>query len=87
VKRTGEPGAGEPPARFDVAGAGDGFTAGFVRHSQFTAVKEFALNNSDYRSHEEQIEAILRYLDWRNRRRGISLADWVEYKRQQAIPA
>jgi len=54
---------------------------------QFTAVKEFALNNSDYRSHEEQIEAILRYLDWRNRRRGISLADWVEYKRQQAIPA
>ena len=26
--------------------------------SQFTALKEFALNNSDYRSHEEQIEAI-----------------------------
>ena len=34
VKWTGEPGAGEPPARFDVAGAGDGFTVGLVRHSQ-----------------------------------------------------
>jgi hypothetical protein len=55
--------------------------------SQFTALKEFALNNSDFRSHEEQIEAILRYLDWRNRKRGISLADWQEYKRQQARPA
>ena len=51
------------------------------------ALIKSALNNSDYRSHEEQIEAILRYLDWRNRKRGISLADWVEYKRQQAIPA
>src|SRR5262249_13998689 len=51
--------------------------------SQFTALKEFALNNSDYRSHEEQIEAILLYLDWRNRRRGISLQDWKEFKRQQ----
>jgi len=38
--------------------------------SQFTALKEFALNNSDYRSHEEQIVAILSYLDWRNRKRG-----------------
>jgi transposase len=55
--------------------------------SQFTALKEFALKNSDYRSHEEQIGAILRYLDWRNRKRGIALADWREYKRQQAIPA
>src|SRR5262249_59657641 len=30
VKRTGEPGAGEPPARFDVAGGGGGFTAGGI---------------------------------------------------------
>lgn len=55
--------------------------------SQFTALKEFALNSSDYRSHEEQIEAILRYLDWRNRKRGISLRDWKDYQRQQAVPA
>jgi hypothetical protein len=55
--------------------------------SQFTELKEFALNNSDYRSHEEQIRAILHYLDWRNRKRGISLADWRAYQRQQAIPA
>ena len=50
---------------------------------QFTALKEFALNNSDYRSHEEQILAILSYLDWRNRKRGISVQDWKEYQRQQ----
>ena len=34
VKQTGEPGAGKPPARFDVAGAGEGHTVGLVRHSQ-----------------------------------------------------
>ena len=34
VKRTGERSAGKPPAPFDVAGAGDGLTAGLVRHSQ-----------------------------------------------------
>jgi transposase len=50
---------------------------------QFTALKEFALNNSDYRSHEEQILAILSYLEWRNRKRGISVEDWKEYQRQQ----
>src|SRR5262249_18195181 len=33
-KRTGERSAGKPPAPFDVAGAGDGFTAWLVRHSQ-----------------------------------------------------
>jgi len=54
---------------------------------QFTELREFALNNSDYRTHEEQIEAILLYLDWRNGRRGISLRDWRAYKRQQAAPA
>jgi transposase len=54
---------------------------------QFTALKEFALNNSDHRSHEEQIEAILLYLDWRNGKRGISLKDWKEYKREHGQPA
>jgi len=34
VKRAGERSAGNPPAPFDVAGVGDGFTAGLVRHSQ-----------------------------------------------------
>jgi hypothetical protein len=52
-----------------------------------SSLKEFALNNSDFRSHEEQIEAILSYLDWQNRKRGISREDWEQYKRQQTIPA
>ena len=34
VKQAGEPGAGKPPARFDVAGAGTGLTVWLVRHSQ-----------------------------------------------------
>ena len=34
VKRAGERSAGNPPAPFEVAGVGDGFTAGLVRHSQ-----------------------------------------------------
>lgn len=55
--------------------------------AQFTALKEFALSNSDFRSHEEQIEAVLMYLDWRNRKRGISVQDWREYRRQQAMVA
>jgi transposase len=55
--------------------------------SQFTALKEFALNNSDFRSHEEQILAILRYLDWHNGRRGIATQDWKDYQREHARPA
>ena len=55
--------------------------------SQFSELKEFALNNSDYRSHEEQIEAILLYLDWRNRRRRIALQDWKEDKHQRTASA
>lgn len=42
--------------------------------SQFTAMKKFALENSDYRSHEQQEAAILSYLQWRNRLRPISIA-------------
>ena len=34
AKQTGERSAGKPPAPFDVAGVGDGFTAGLMRHSQ-----------------------------------------------------
>ncbi len=51
--------------------------------AEFTALKEFALRNSDFRSHEEQQEAIERYLRWRNRLRPISLQSWQEFKRQR----
>jgi hypothetical protein len=34
VKRAGERSAGNPPAPFEVAGVGDGFTAGLMRHSR-----------------------------------------------------
>jgi transposase len=43
---------------------------------QFTALKKFALENSDYRSHEEQQAAIESYLSWRNGRREIAVERW-----------
>ena len=49
--------------------------------SHFTGVKKFALDNTDYRSHEEQKEAIEQYLSWRNRKRNISLQNWKSYRR------
>jgi len=39
----------------------------------FTAMKKFALDNTDYRSHQEQQAAIQSYLRWRNRRRRIDM--------------
>jgi len=47
----------------------------------FTALRKFALDNTDYRSHEEQQAAIERYLTWRNRTREISLENWKLYRR------
>jgi len=47
----------------------------------FTALKKFALDNTDYRSHEEQQAAIESYLAWRNRTRDISLQNWKSYRR------
>ena len=44
--------------------------------SQFTAMKKFALENSDYRSHEELQSAIESYLAWRNGRREIAVERW-----------
>lgn len=41
--------------------------------SHFTAMKKFTLDNSDYRSHEEQQAAIQSYLRWRNGGRKIAL--------------
>ena len=51
--------------------------------SHFTALRKFALDNTDYRSHEEQQAAIERYLDWRNGTREISLENWKSYRRSQ----
>ena len=47
----------------------------------FTAMKKFTLDNTDYRSHEEQQAAIEQYLSWRNRQRDISIENWKSYKR------
>lgn len=47
----------------------------------FTALKNFALDNSDYRSHEDQERAIHHYLQWRNGKRDISLKVWRQHPR------
>jgi len=49
--------------------------------SHFTALRKFALDDTDYRSHEKQQEAIESYLSWRNRSRDISLEEWKSYRR------
>jgi len=49
---------------------------------QFTALKKFALENSDYQTHEEQQEAIESYLAWRNGRRSIAIESWRSHIRQ-----
>jgi len=49
----------------------------------FTALRKFALDNSDFCTHEEQQTAIEQYLAWRNGTRSISLKSWKSYKRQQ----
>jgi transposase len=49
----------------------------------FTALKKFALENTDYRSHPEQEAAIEQYLLWRNRKRNISVQDWKTYRRHK----
>ena len=50
--------------------------------SQFTAMKKFSLDNTDYRSHKEQEVAINQYLTWRNRTREISMRAWRTQKRE-----
>lgn len=49
----------------------------------FTALKKFALENSDYRTHEEQQHAIESYLSWRNRSRDLSIQSWKKHRRQR----
>lgn len=55
--------------------------------SQFTALKKFALQPSDYRSHEEQQAAIETYLSWRNRARNLSITAWKQFQRESAPAA
>ena len=47
----------------------------------FTALRKFALDNTDDQSREEQQEAIECYLSWCNRTRAISLENWKSYRR------
>jgi transposase len=49
---------------------------------QFTALRKFALANSDYQTHEEQQEAIESYLAWRNGRREIAIESWRSHIRK-----
>lgn len=44
--------------------------------AQFTALRKFALDNSDFQTQEEQEKAIKSYLAWRNGRRKIALEPW-----------
>lgn len=48
----------------------------------FTALKKFALDNTDHRTHEELQEAIEQYLAWRNRARDISVQSWSSFRHQ-----
>lgn len=43
---------------------------------QFTAMKKFRLDNTDYPSHEAMQTAMRQYLKWRNGRRRITVTDW-----------
>lgn len=54
---------------------------------QFTALKKFALQPSDFRSHEEQQAAIESYLTWRNGSRDLSITAWTEYREENALAA
>jgi len=52
--------------------------------SHLTAVRKFALDNTDYRSHPQMQAAINRYVDWRNGHRPITLQPWDVYQRSHA---
>jgi hypothetical protein len=55
--------------------------------SQFTALKKFALQPSDFRSHEEQQAAIESYLTWRNGSRDLSITAWKDHQTEIAQAA
>jgi transposase len=52
----------------------------------FTALKKFALDNTDYRSHPEMQAAIRNYFRWHNGNRTISLQSWKSYKAHRTEP-
>jgi len=54
---------------------------------QFTALKKFALQPSDFRCHEEQEAAIKSYLNWRNRTRVLSITAWRRFKCETSMAA
>lgn len=47
--------------------------------SHLTALRKFTLDNTDYRSHEEQQEVIENYLRWRNGERPLDILHWETY--------
>ena len=49
----------------------------------FTPLRKFCLDNTDYQSHDEQQAGIRNYLNWRSRKRGISIEDWHAYQRRR----
>jgi transposase len=49
----------------------------------FTALKKFALDTSDFRSHEAQQRAIEDYLSWRNGQGMLSVESWKIHRRTQ----
>lgn len=51
---------------------------------QFTALRKFALNNSDYTTHEDQQAAVESYLRWRNGQRPITAQTWRRFKQKAA---
>jgi transposase len=51
---------------------------------QFTALRKFTLDNTDYSSHDEMHATMFDYLAWRNRRRDISIQNWPAFRRRRA---
>ena len=54
---------------------------------QFAALKKFALENTDFRSHDAQQQAIESYLQWRNGQRDLCVQSWRTYQRQKRLAA
>jgi len=49
----------------------------------FTALRKFALETSDFRSHGDQQRAIEKYLSWRNGKRPVAMQPWTSHKHGQ----
>lgn len=55
--------------------------------SQFTELKKFTLDNSDYGSHAEMESAITSYLDWHNGNRDLAIKDWRRRSKKRKMPS